>query len=413
MKLVREHNPEVAARRAALLDEFERRREPVARRLVNVMRSEIPEYTGLMGPRGSASPEFQREVLDHALEHVDAFVRCARSGRAPAGDELDFVRRRAEVRARELLPLDALMRAYLIGQRVWWETLVEQAGDDADDLRALAGITTSTFRYTQAISAAVAETFTQIRQGLTADRDRSRRDLLESLLAAGEDVPEELLRRAEQLGLDPAGAYVVAVAVADGQAPLRLLAETIAWHSGPEPASVFVVPRHEEAIAVIAGEPAEVRGALERGAAHLLRAHGVRMLAGIGTRSHGLGFVAGGYREAHQALQHAAPGVPVVALADVTLFDHLTATADASTRRLVPEEVRRLAHEPALVDTLRAYAAADLNVAEAARRLVVHANTVHYRLGRVQQLSGCDPRRFGDLVELLASLSLLAAPTRS
>lgn len=399
----------MAARRTALLDEFEAARKAVALRLVHAMRTEIPEYAGLMGPGGSASPAFKREVVEHALEHVDAFIRCARSGEPPQGAELDFVRRRAATRARELLPLDALMQAYLLGQRVWWEHLVEQAGDDADDLRALAGITTATFRYTHAISAAVAETYTQIRQGLSADRDRSRRDLLDSLLAAGEELPGELLRRAEQLGLDPAGAYLVAVAVPAEPAPLRLIAETIAWHCGMEPASVFVVPRQEEVIALLAGDPGDVRGSLERGAAHLLRTHGVRMLAGISSRGVGLGGVAVGHREAHQALQHAAPGAPVVALKDVTLFDHLTATADPSARHLVGEDVRRLAEEPALVDTLRAYAAADLNVAEAARQLVVHANTVHYRLGRVQQLSGRDPRRFGDLVELLAGLRLVSA----
>ena len=406
---MRSHNPLIEARRTALLDAFEGRRKQIALRLVHVMRTEIPEYAGLMGPSGSASPEFQREVLDHALAHVDAFIRCARSGEAPRDSELDFVRRRAETRARELLPLDALTQAYLIGQRVWWETLVEMAGEDPDDLRALADLTTSTFRYTQAITAAVAETYTQIRQGVSADRDRSRRDLLDSLLASGEDLSADLLRRASQLGLDPSGEHVVAVAVPSEPAPLRLLAETIAWHSGMEPASVFVVPRHDEVIALLTGAPGDVRAAIERGAAHLLRAHGVKMLAGIGTRSPGLGSVAVGYREAHQALRHAAPGAAVVALNEVTLFDHLTATADPSARHLVAEEVRRLADEPALVETLRAYAAADLNVAEAARRLVVHANTVHYRLGRVQQISGRDPRRFSDLVEVLAALRLVAA----
>ena len=406
---MRSHNPRVEARRAALLEEFECRRKPVAVRLVTAMRTEIPEYAGLMGAGGSASPEFQREVVEHALEHVDAYIRCARSGEAPAGDELDFVRRRAETRARELLPLDALTQAYLIGQRVWWETLVELAGDDADDLRALADLTTATFRYTHAITAAVAETYAQIRQGISADRERSRRDLLDSLLASGDDLPEEILRRVKQLGLDPSAAHVVAVAVPAEPAPLRLLVETIAWHSGAEPASAFVVARHDEVIALLTGAPGDVRGALERGAAHLLRAHGVRMLAGVGTRTPGLGAIAAGYREAHQALQHAVPGAPVVALTEVTLFDHLTATADPSARHLVADEVRRLAEEPALVETLRAYAAADLNVAEAARRLVVHANTVHYRLGRVQQISGRDPRRFSDLVELLAALRIVAS----
>jgi hypothetical protein len=395
------------------MDEFERRREKIALRLVHVMRTEIGEYAALMGPSGSASPEFQREVVEHALEHVDAFTRAARSGLAPVGEELDFVRRRAETRARQLLPLDALMQAYLLGQRVWWESLVEMAGEQLDDLRALADITTSTFRYTHAISAAVAETYTQVRLRLTADRDRARRDLLDMLLAAGGELSEPLEQRVDQLGLDPDAEYVVAVAAPDGPAPLRMLAETIAWHGGTEPAGVFVVPRHDEVVALLPGTPADVRAALERGAAHLLRTHSVAMLAGVGSRAMRLGSVAVGHREAHQALHHATAANPAVALADVALFDHLTATADPSSRHLVADEVRRLATEPALVETLRAYAGSDLNVAEAARQLVVHANTVHYRLGRVQQLSGRDPRRFGDLVELLAALQLVSAPARS
>jgi hypothetical protein len=395
------------------MDEFEATREKVALRLVHVMRTEIGEYAALMGPSGSASPDFRREVAAHALEHVDAFARTARSGEAPKGDELDFVRRRAEVRARQLLPLDALMQAYLLGQRVFWEALVERAAESVDDLRALADITTATFRYTHAISAAVAETYTQVRQRLTADRDRARRDLLDTLLATAGELAEPVAQRADQLGLDPHGEYVVAVAKTSDAAPLRMLAETIAWHAGAEPAAVFVVPRHDEVVALLPGPPADVRTAMERGAAHLLRTHSVSMRAGVGTRGVVLGNIAAGYREAHQALGHASDARPAVALSEVSLFDHLTATADPSSRNLVADEVRRLAAEPALVETLRAYAAADLNVAEAARNLVVHANTVHYRLGRVQQISGRDPRRFGDLVEMLAALQLVSAPARS
>jgi sugar diacid utilization regulator len=36
----------------------------------------------------------------------------------------------------------------------------------------------------------------------------------------------------------------------------------------------------------------------------------------------------------------------------------------------------------------------------------VHANTVHYRLRRVRELTGRDPRRFAELVELTAALEL-------
>ena len=65
------------------------------------------------------------------LQHVQAFVRAGRAGRAPAGEELDFVRARGAQRARELLPLDALLETYLIGQRTFWEAIVAAAGDSA------------------------------------------------------------------------------------------------------------------------------------------------------------------------------------------------------------------------------------------------------------------------------------------
>jgi hypothetical protein len=392
-----------------ILDEVASRREQVAARLVGAMREEIPEYGQLLGGpgggRGSASAGFRREVLTHALAHVDAFVRSGRTGRPPEPAEIDFVRDRAEQRARELLPLEALLQAYLLGQRVWYEAIVEAAGDTAEDLRAVGLLTTTTFPYTYAISALAAESYSRASQEAVSERDRARRDLLDGLLASGADPTVDQVRRARQLGLDPDATYVVVIATASGH-PLHLVVEAIARHL-----STFTVPRHEEVVGLVATRDArEARSALERAAERAERSHGLALRAGAGTPFTGLGNVARGYAEAHQALRQATAGRPAVALEDLSLLEHLTATADASARNLVPDGVRRLAAEPVLAATLRAYAEADLNVMETARRLDVHPNTVHYRLGRVQQISGRDPRRFGDLLELFAGLRLLGAP---
>jgi DNA-binding PucR family transcriptional regulator len=183
-----------------------------------------------------------------------------------------------------------------------------------------------------------------------------------------------------------------------------------------DPERPFVVPRHDEVVAVlpvyVRRGPAEIRGVLERAAEVLSRTHGVRLRAGVSSVCSGLSELARGYGEAGGALRHAGDGAAVVALQDVALIDYLAAAADDTARRLVSPGVRRLLEADrrqggALVQTLRAYADCGLNVSRTAQRLMVHPNTVHYRLGRVAAITGQDPRRFDDLAELLTALRLL------
>jgi len=58
-----------------------------------------------------------------------------------------------------------------------------------------------------------------------------------------------------------------------------------------------------------------------------------------------------------------------------------------------------------LIETLEAFIATDLNLTQAALKLKIHRNTVIYRLDRIKEKVGRDPRVFADAVELyLASL---------
>ena len=126
--------------------------------------------------------------------------------------------------------------------------------------------------------------------------------------------------------------------------------------------------------------------------------------AGVSTPCATLAELGRGYVEARRALSHAAEGV--VVLEDIPLFDYLAATADETAHLLLPPGMDKLSP---LAETLRAYADCDLNVARAAELLNVHANTVHYRLRRVQELTGRDPRRFSELVELTTALRIIAS----
>jgi hypothetical protein len=69
-----------------------------------------------------------------------------------------------------------------------------------------------------------------------------------------------------------------------------------------------------------------------------------------------------------------------------------------------------LEHGADLVDTLRAWVAADYNVGEAASRMFVHANTLKYRLKRIRTLVGGDPSRGELRLQIELALKMLDLP---
>lgn len=376
-----------------VLAAIERDAPAVGTRMAAATRGEVAEYAAVRDAR------FAAEVVNHATEHVHAFVLSARRGRAPAGAELEFVRSRGAQRARELLSLDALLEGYLIGQRTVWEAVVEAAGPSVEGMRVAQELTAETFRYTHAINVAVAAAYVRESQAVASELERGRRELLDRLLAAG---PVDGARAAS-LGLRSDAEHFVAVATG-GE---RLAAQALALDG----ARSFVVDREGELVAVMPAYvrrgPREARALLAAAAERLERTHGVSLRVGLSSVFPGLTGVPGGYAEARRALDHAtASGAPAVAVGDVPLLDLLAGSADSTSRRLVPDAARRL--DAALFVTLRAYADADLNVSRAAASLNVHPNTIHYRLSRVADATGLDPRRFGDLVELLLAERLMA-----
>jgi hypothetical protein len=358
-----------------VVDRMEADAEAIARRMMAGVREDVEEYKAIRDPALGA------QVLAHGLAHVHAFVRAVRNGRPPSGVDLDFVRERGAQRAREQMPLDALLETYLIGQRTVWEAIVAAAGDTPEGMRSAQELTAFTFRYTHAINVAVAEAYMNASRAHAGEVERARRELLERLLAGGEGGP-----RAESLGLRADADYAVIVATGQERATVRAL----------ERIDPFVVVRQGEVTGLArvypSRGPRELRAALEP----------TGISAGISTVCHGLAEVARGYGEAVRALRHAAP---VAALEEIPLYDYLAESADETARRLLPRGIEKLGP---VADTLHAYARCDLNVARTAEHLGVHANTVHYRLRRVHELTGRDPRRFADLVELTTALRLVA-----
>ncbi|WP_059050331.1 CdaR family transcriptional regulator [Paenibacillus senegalimassiliensis] len=82
----------------------------------------------------------------------------------------------------------------------------------------------------------------------------------------------------------------------------------------------------------------------------------------------------------------------------------------ADTSKLLRNDPRaeRLAHlleqNEELVKTLQAYVNCNLNANETANLLMLHRNTLQYRLNKIQAITGKDPKNVMDLVELIFML---------
>jgi DNA-binding PucR family transcriptional regulator len=111
------------------------------------------------------------------------------------------------------------------------------------------------------------------------------------------------------------------------------------------------------------------------------------------------------------ALAGVGEGGGVAALARLTPFDYLALRADDTARRLVNPQVRAFLDEDrrrgrVLTETILAVADADLNLRLASERLQVHPNTAQYRLRRIEERTGRNPRRIADLLDLLVAIAL-------
>jgi len=134
-------------------------------------------------------------------------------------------------------------------------------------------------------------------------------------------------------------------------------------------------------------------------------------------RAENPGVLAGAFESA----RHAA------AMAELDRSSHLSVVSSdevISYARLlgaVPDEVRRMfasrvlgrlleydeAHHAGLLETLRTFLAQSGSWTRTAAELILHVNTVRYRIARVEELTGRDLSRLEDRVDLLPALHSL------
>ncbi|MET8946769.1 PucR family transcriptional regulator ligand-binding domain-containing protein [Streptomyces sp. NPDC004542] len=243
---------------------------------------------------------------------------------------------------------------------------------------------------------------------------RTRRAcLLREILGLGEDrgagaaAERELTERALDLGVDIARPDCAALVLADPGG--RALGSDIADDVDRElslAGRAALVAVAEGQVVVVLGGPGAVDAVTSLPAAGSLA-------VGVGAEARGAAGLARSWREARLACARARQqaghgGSAVVRQEELGLVDWMT--LQLGVEQLQPRARALLApllKDGQLLETLRHYLATNRNASQTARDLLLHKNTLGYRLRRIEQLLSVDLNNARDLTEVQVALTVL------
>lgn len=211
---------------------------------------------------------------------------------------------------------------------------------------------------------------------------------------------EDAARRLATFGIRPAEPHAVLVGAVDDAAAIRNATRR------PFPVREVVTAVVEDRLVAVLAT-----GCHARDVAHqmhvLLRQSRGDVRVGIGGWYPGVTGLRWSYYEAYEALSR-GPGVngrEPMSMSGLLLASEDVPLRDVSDHLLGPLREFDSRNGGALLATLRAYLEADGSVGTVARSLVLHRNTVRYRITQIEQLTGMSLRRMHDRVQLWLALT--------
>jgi sugar diacid utilization regulator len=306
------------------------------------------------------------------------------------------------------------------GAAVWQAVLAAARVDRPAEREAALEIGSQIWRHVDVVSTAAAYAYLDE----VTDRGLVGSELLYTLLA-GRGETEFAHRLAHALHLRLGESHAVVLVRGDGvpteegtdrplaaRVALDRIVEAARHHLHPSAGSLLAGIRLGDVVAIYPLSGPEELRRVQDDCEALAGAVRTKVSIGMSGWHPGLAAIALAYDEAREAVDIAAgSGIRgrAVALEEVVVDQmlrsspHAQRILDAVLQPLL--EYDRL-HHVGLVETLRAYLTADANLTRSARLLMVDPNTVVYRLRRIRELTGRDPRVIGELLVLVLALKL-------
>jgi hypothetical protein len=376
------------------------RQREIGRAITARIVDELREYE-------EAPEDVHADLLAGATEVAGLLAGSLAGRRALHREDAAGVRALAARRVHQGVELEVFLHAYRVALVAFWDACAQEAERLRLTRSAGYALGRAVIEAIDLVTTQAAEGYLREEARVRARSGREARDLVEQLV--GGRPPDAGRRHPAAPGLDPAATLVTLVGTVRSteQSPeetLLLARDTTAEKLRPP----LIALRHDELVVIT--RAVQVADLLRIRTSAL--AQGIDVRFGVGLPSAGFAGVQQAHREARLCLAWATPERPVVVLADLPALETAMLGADATARAVIAAKAARLREldsttRTITIDTVRAFAAADLNVARAASSLHVHQNTVRQRLDRIKATTGHDPRSFRGLVDLLCAVETL------
>jgi hypothetical protein len=382
--------------------------QAIAARIVD----EIPDYR-------DAAPELISDLRAGATATAEVIARTFADGSTVRREDLGFLRTLAARRVHQGVSLDDFIHAYRVALLAYWDACADEASRLRISRDAGFALARAAIDAIDTITTHAAEAYLREETRLRTQSGRAGRDLVERLIDGQPIDPGR--RHPAAPGLDPTGRLLTVVGMVEQTTLAVGDALQVARDALEQSMSLGVVRplatiRHGELVLISPGSSPRARIASLRAARQrTLEEHDIDLRYGVGVPSQGFASVQQAHREASLALSYTSPDRPIVSLDELSALECALTGATATTKAIIASKGNDLRALPgdelaAAVETIRAFSAADLNVARAAAQMHVHPNTVRYRLQQIAIRTGYDPRTFAGLVDLVCILETLDDP---
>ncbi|TFC46399.1 PucR family transcriptional regulator [Cryobacterium sp. TMT1-21] len=311
---------------------------------------------------------------------------------------LDAPRRAGQVKAEHGIPMASLLHAYRLAGLQIWEELVRRSVA-SQRFEALLLVSSEVWGMIDTFSSAAAEAYRQVVDAQER-RNRQARSLMLLSLLDGSAPPADAGRALRTLGLPEHGTFVLVAAELSGtgEASLPGIVQTL---RAAGLASAWTALQGDQ-VGILSASP---EAGAATGLAILDAAATTRV--GVSRPFTGIGGAPDALRQARLAVGCLPPaGVGAHAYGAAPLDLLLVTQPDyaAELQQCVFGDLLAAHDADLLLATLEAWFAADGSTAETGRGLHCHRNTVLYRLGRVEELTGRSTARPIEAAELYAAL---------